>query len=95
VSRENKRRLDFEVKLAYAADIDLAKAIILAAINANKDIFPDPAPRVGLVGLEIDSIRFTVNVWLDPANYLNVKIALMEKIIKDLGVAGIAFPKAG
>ena len=95
VSRENKRRLDFEVKLGYAADIDKAKVIILAAISANKDIFPDPAPRVGLVGLEIDSIRFTVNVWLEPANYLNVKIALMEKIIKDLGAAGIAFPKAG
>jgi small conductance mechanosensitive channel len=95
VSRENKRRLDFEVKLGYAANIDTAKTIIIAAIAANKDVFTDPAPRVGLVGLEIDSLRFTVNVWLEPANYLTVKIALMEKIVKDLGAAGVAFPKAG
>ena len=95
VSREDKRRLDFEVRLAYAADIDKAKKIILDSINSTKDVLKDPAVRVGLVGLEIDSMRFTINVWVDPANYLNVKIALMEKIIKNLGAAGVAFPKAG
>ncbi len=95
VTREGKRRLDFEVKLAYAADINKAKQIMLDAIKATENIIDDPAPRVGLVGLEIDSIRFTVNVWLEPSNYLNVKIALIEKIINDLGAAGIPFPKAG
>ena len=95
LSREGKRRLDFDVRLAYAADIEKAKAIILAAINTSANILPEPPARVGLIGLEIDSIRITVNVWIDPANYLTVKIALMEKIIKDLGAAGVAFPKAG
>jgi small conductance mechanosensitive channel len=95
LSREGKRRLDFEVKLAYAADIDKAKKIILDAINSTENVLTDPPLRLGLVGLEIDCIRFTVNVWLDPANYLTVKIALMEKIIKNLGAAGVAFPKAG
>jgi small conductance mechanosensitive channel len=95
VSREKKRRLDFEVRLSYAADIDKAKQIMLDAIASNKDVLTDQPVRVGLVGLEIDSIRFTINVWLDPANYLSVKIALMEKMIKDLGAAGVAFPKAG
>jgi len=95
VSRENTRRLDFEVKLGYAADIDKAKKIIIAAIAAQTEVITDPAPRVGLIGLDNDSLRFTVNVWLDPSNYLNVKIALMERVIKDLGAAGIAFPKPG
>ncbi|MFI5139986.1 MAG: mechanosensitive ion channel family protein [Sphingobacteriales bacterium] len=95
LSREGKRRLDFDVRLAYAADIDKARMIITDAINSIENVLTDPAARVGLTGLEIDSIRFTVNVWLEPANYLTVKIALMEKIIKDLGAAGIAFPKAG
>jgi len=95
VSREKKRRLDFEVKLSYAADIDKAKQIMLDAIAANKAVLTDFPIRVGLVGLEIDSIRFTINVWIDPADYLTVKIALMEKIIKDLGAAGVAFPKPG
>ena len=95
LSREGKRRLDFDVKLAYAADIDKAKQIILDVIKSTDNILNDPAVRVGIQGLDVDSIRFTVNVWLVPDNYLVTKIALMEKIIRNLGAAGIAFPKAG
>ncbi len=95
ISREGKRRLDFEVKLAYAADVDTVKQIIIDAITSSKNILSNPPIRVGINSLEIDSIRYIVNVWIKPENYLNVKIALMEKIIKDLGAAGIPFPKAG
>jgi small conductance mechanosensitive channel len=95
VSREGKRRLDFEVKLAYANDVDKAIQVMLGSIQSTGNILSDPAVRVGLVGLEVDSMRFTVNVWVLPENFLTVKIALMEKITKDLGAAGVAFPKAG
>jgi len=95
VSREGRRRLDFEVKLAYANDVDKAIQIINDSVISVSGILSNPAPRVGLTGLEIDSMRFAVNVWLLPEDFLTVKIALMEKIIKDLGAAGMAFPKAG
>jgi small conductance mechanosensitive channel len=95
VSREGKRRLDFEFRLGYAADVDKAKEIILKAIQSTQGVFNDPPVVLGVVGLEVDSIRFVVNVWADPANFLPIKIALLEKIKKDLGAAGIAFPKAG
>ena len=95
VSRESKRRLDFEFKLAYAADVDKAKQIVLDAINKTTDVLKDYPVRVGIIGLEVDSLRFTVNVWVEPDNFLNTKIALMESIIKDLGAGGVAFPKPG
>ncbi|WP_428328675.1 mechanosensitive ion channel family protein [Mucilaginibacter sp.] len=95
VTREGKRRLDFEVKLAYAADIDKAKQVMQDAITSTDNVLTDPAIRVGVISLDVDSIKFTVNVWVEPANYLTVKIALMEKIFKALGAAGISFPKAG
>src|SRR6201999_2585971 len=41
VTREGKRRLDFEVKLAYAADIDKEKKIMLDAIRSSEDILTD------------------------------------------------------
>src|ERR1700744_6142282 len=63
ITRQGKRRLDFEVKLAYAADIDKAKQIMLDAIKTTDGMLPDLAPRVGLIGLDSDSIRFTINVW--------------------------------
>ncbi len=95
VTREGKRRLDFDIRLSYAADIDKAKQVMLDAIKSTKNILTDPAVRVGLIGLDNDSIRITINVWVEPANFLDVKIDLMEKIMKNLAAAGINFPKPG
>lgn len=89
VTREGKRRLDFEVKLGYIVDVDQVKQVIINAIKSTPDILADPAIRVGIIAFEVDSIRFTVNVWVNPADFLNVKIALQEKIIKDLKAAGV------
>jgi small conductance mechanosensitive channel len=95
VTREGKRRLDFEVKVAYANDIELVKTIMQKAIDTTDNLLKNPASRIGISSLEIDSIRFLVNVWVNPANFLTAKIALQEKIIKDLAAAGVNFPKAG
>ncbi|BAU56120.1 mechanosensitive ion channel family protein [Mucilaginibacter gotjawali] len=95
VSRENRRRLDFEFKMGYAADIDKAKAIVLDIIKAEKSILVDFPVRVGVIAMDVDSIRFTVNVWVLPDDFLSVKISLMENILKKMAAAGIAFPKPG
>ena len=95
VTREGKRRLDFDVRLGYAADIEKAKQVMNDAILATKNVLTDMPIRVGLIGLDNDSIRITVNVWVEPANFLTVKIELMEKIIKDLATASVNFPKPG
>lgn len=89
ITREGKRRLDFEVKLGYYVDIDQVKQIMEDTVNSTVAVLKEPAPRVGLIGLEVDSMRFTVNVWVEPANFLNTKIALQENIIKNLKAAGI------
>lgn len=95
VSRENRRRLDFEFKMGYAADIDKAKAIVLDIIKAEKSILVDFPIRVGVIAMDVDSIRFTVNVWVLPDDFLSVKISLIENILKKMAAAGIAFPKPG
>lgn len=89
ITREGKRRLDFEIRLGYYVDIDQVKQIMLDTINANVSVLKQPDVRVGLVGLDVDCMRFTVNVWVEPANFLNTKIALQENIIKNLKAAGI------
>jgi small conductance mechanosensitive channel len=95
VTREGKRRLDFEIKIAYANDLDKVKAIINQAISSTHDLLTEPAARVGIISMEIDSVRITINVWVEPANFLTAKIALQEKIFKDFSANGVAFPKAG
>jgi small conductance mechanosensitive channel len=91
-TREGKRRLDFEIKLGYVVDIEQVKEVINRAIAATPDLLQEPATRVGVVALELDGIRFTINVWVDPDKFLAAKIALQERIIKDLAVAGVKLP---
>ncbi len=95
VSRENRRRLDFEFRLGYSADIEKAKTIVSNIVANTKTILVDFPVRIGIVSLDVDNIRFTVNVWVKPDDYLSTKIELMENIIKQLGAAGISFPKPG
>ena len=92
VNREKVRRLDFELKLGYIVEVDKVKEVIYNAIKSATGILPDPAPLVGVIALEIDGIKFTVRVWVDPGDYLDVKIFLQEKIVKDLRDADIQLP---
>ena len=92
VTREGKRRLDFEIKLGYAVNVDQVKEVIYKAITETPNILNEPATNVGVIALELDGIRFTINVWVEPASFLKAKIAVQEKIIKDLFAAGVKLP---
>jgi len=89
VTREGKRRLDFEVKVGYIVDIDQVKQIILDTVKEYKAVLNNPAIKVGIMSLEVDSIRFAVNVWVKPGDFLTTKMELQENIIKALKAAGV------
>jgi len=92
ISRENKRRLDIEIKLGYIVDIEQVKGVINSSIASTANILAEPLPRVGVIALEIDGIKFAVDVWVEPGNFITTKIALQEKIIKNLVASGIKLP---
>jgi small conductance mechanosensitive channel len=92
VTREGRRRMDFELKLGYIVDVDQVKGIINNAIKVMPGILKKPEPLVGVIALEIDGIKFTVRVWVKSEDYLSVKIGLQEKIVKDLRNADVKLP---
>lgn len=92
VTRQGRRRLDFEIKLGYVANTEKVMAIILEAIKNTPNILPNANNRVGISALEIDGVKFIVNVWVNPADFLTTKLALHRTIIKDLQSAGIKLP---
>jgi small conductance mechanosensitive channel len=92
VTREGKRRLDFEIKLGYAADVDQVMNVIWNAIKTTPNVIAEANNRVGVSAMEIDGVKFIVNVWIAPGYYLTAKLALNAKIAKDLHTAGIKLP---
>lgn len=95
VTREGKRRLDFELKLEYAADVDEVKRVVYNAVKSTKNILSTPAANVGVFALELDGVRYTVRVWVQADNFLSAKLELQEKVIKDLKAAGVKLPGIG
>lgn len=93
VTREKKRRIDFELKLGYIVDVEQVKDIIDKAIKATPNVLIKPAPpQIGVIALEIDGIRFTVRVWVKTDDYFNTKLFLQEQIVKDLRTAEVKLP---
>jgi small conductance mechanosensitive channel len=92
VTREGKRRLDFEIKLGYAANVDEVIKIMQSAVSSTPNILPDPGNRVGVSGLEIDGVKFIINVWVNPSDFLTAKLAMQEKIVKELAANGVKLP---
>lgn len=92
VTREGKRRLDFEIKLGYSADSEQVKQIIQKAIEETSGMLKSPVARVGVIALEVDGIRYTVQAWIEPKTYIDAKISLHNQIIKDLRAAGVKLP---
>ena len=92
VSREGTRRLDLEIKLTYTADTFKVENAIHRAIESTEGILTSQPKRVGIIAIEVDGIKFTVNVWVNPDDFINVKIALYEHIIKAFSADGIKLP---
>lgn len=92
VSREGSRRLDVELKLSYGADVDQIKQVINKSIDATENILNDPVRFVGIKLLEPDGIRFTTRVWVSPENFLTARLALQERMVKDLKESGVKLP---
>ena len=74
------------------ADVEKVKATIWNAIKATPNVLTDPRNRVGVSGLEIDGVKFVVNVWVNPGDFTVVRLALHENIINDLVAGGIKLP---
>jgi small conductance mechanosensitive channel len=92
VTREGKRRLDFEIKLGYVANVEQVKTVIWNAVKSTANVLNDPRNKVGVSALEIDGVKFVVNVWVNPGDFGSAKLALQEKILNDLVTAGVKLP---
>lgn len=91
-TREGKRRLDFDIKIGYTANPERVKAIIEDVVKNTKTITPNTPSNIGITAMEVDGVRYIVNVWVTPKDFLKTKIHLHETIFKNLLADGIKLP---
>jgi small conductance mechanosensitive channel len=71
-SAHDTRRIDFDFSIAYSADINTAKKVLLACAKADEKILADPQPAVMVVSHNDSSITIRLRVWVKNADYWDV-----------------------
>lgn len=89
ISREGTRRLDLELKMSNAIDINEIKSVINQAIDKCKNVLAKPERRIGVSSLETDGYKIGVNVWVDAHGFQDTKLAIQERILQDIKDSGI------
>lgn len=95
ISKSGKRRLDVIVDIAYDADLQKAKAVLLAVAEQSAHYLESEPPLVLVRELAESSVKLCVRVWTDPEEYWDEQWELNEQIKLSLDAAGIeiAYPQ--
>ena len=91
-STEGWVRVDLVVGIAYEADIDQAKAVLLEAMAANEKILKDPAPFVGVQELGDSSVNLASRPFCKSEDYWQTLFYMQENVKKEFDKVGISIP---
>ncbi len=91
-TQNEERRLDFDLGVSYDSDIKEVKEIIKKVIDEQKEINKEKEIFVRLTDYLDSSLKITVRVWVNKADYFNVKFNLLERIKEEFDKHHIVIP---
>lgn len=91
-SHHPTRRVDMVFGIDYGDSAETAKAIILAAANADSRVLQDPEPWVRVTNLGDSSVDLTTRVWCKAEDYWELKFALTQGVKEAFDAKGISIP---
>ena len=92
MTRKPLRRVDVMVGVAYDADVDQAKKIMIDVCSGIEMVVAEPAPDAYLKELGANSVDFQVRAWAEPADYWAVREQLLRRSKQALDAAGVGIP---
>jgi len=92
---EKMIRVDLVVGIAYDADIEKAKSVLMEILTGHDKVMKDPAPFVGVIELGDSSVNLAVRPYCNPDHYWDVFFDINEsmKIALDRNDISIPFPQ--
>ena len=89
-----RRRLDFQVGVAYGDDISKALRAASEALRGVEGVLDDPAPMIVVREFEESSVALQVYFWIEPlkTDFLAVKSRAIEAVKGGFEEAGVEIP---
>lgn len=91
-SLEAKRRIDWNIGVAYGTDIGHAREVILRMLANDGRLIKTPGPVVVVNELADSSVNLSIRAWVPTADYWDVFFKYNELFYNDLPKEGIDFP---
>jgi small conductance mechanosensitive channel len=88
-SREPTRRVDLSFCADYGDPTDRVKSALLEATESDARILREPAPFAGINSYKDSAVEYTLRVWVNAADYLNVYFALNESVREIFAKRGV------
>ncbi|MDF1645064.1 MAG: mechanosensitive ion channel [Pseudomonadales bacterium] len=92
---EGKIRVDLSIGIAYDADIEKAKNVLMEVMTKHDKVIADPVPFVGVAEMADSSVNLVVRPHCNPEHYWDVFFDVNEqmKIALDQNNITIPFPQ--
>lgn len=91
-TKEEVRRVEWLVSIAYGDDYDKAKSVLLRLCQEEPRILNSPEPFVEIGQLNSSSVDIKVRAWVKSADYWPVFFKMNEMVYKTLPNEGLHFP---
>jgi len=92
ITRFPIRRLDLDVGVAYKEDAARVMRLLREVANANPMVLDEPEPIVMIKGFGTSSVDFMLGVWIDQADLLDARNAMLTAIKARFAHEGIEIP---
>ena len=96
-SKEERRRVDWTVAVAYGDDLNKVKAVLKQLADNDERILKDPAVFIVVSSLGDSSVIFSMRAWVKASDFWSVFFEMNENIYNTFNKEGvnIPFPQMG
>ncbi len=91
-SVKDTRRVDFTFDVAHGTDVEGAKQTLQACVARESKVLADPAPFTRMTEVTGGALKVTLRVWVNSADYWDVKFNLTEAINTAFAENGVRVP---
>lgn len=91
-SRNATRRLDVEVAVRYGDDLELALRELSALLESHQYVLHEPKPQVMVTAYGESSTTVNMRMWVNSANYWDLRFDLYRNALQALSRAGLKMP---